>query len=86
MITVPTVNNNGNTQQSLIDEATNIHNALKHALKLIAESDLAHGRNYQTAGPHAHLTARVEVLQDCIVIRRLSDEYYKLALAIQTQK
>jgi hypothetical protein len=58
---------------------------LEAALKLIAESDLAQGRNFQTAKEGKYFAAREERAEDYKWLEAKSDEYLKLAIAIDEQ-
>lgn len=85
-MTVPVVNMNGNSKESLVKHAMDIHHALEAAQKLIAESDLAHGRNFQTlADPKFQFRAREEKTRDFRVLEAMSREYLDLAIAIHEQ-
>lgn len=84
MKTTPSVNLGGNTRGSLVDQAVDIRDALMRALKLIAESDLDHGRNYPGL-LYDYQSARKEKMLDCVTIRAMVDEYGELALHIQNQ-
>jgi hypothetical protein len=89
MKTVPVVNLNGNSKQSLVDEAMAIHHALDAAIKLISASDLTHGRNFQTitrlVGLGVHDQARAERAEEYKWLAVKSQEYLDLALAIDEQ-
>jgi hypothetical protein len=85
MKTVPVVNLNGNSKQSLVDEAMGIHHALEAVKRLITESDLTHGRNFQTAGTGAYYQARTERTEEYKWLAVKSQEYLDLAIAINEQ-
>jgi hypothetical protein len=83
MKTLPIVNINGNSRESLVNEAIAIRNALEVVQKLIAESDLANQRNFQTAEPGAYFVAREEKAEEYRWLDAKADEYLKLAIALQ---
>jgi len=89
MKTVPITNSNGNTKQTLVDEAIGIHNALETVKRLLAESDMTHGRNFQTVtrenGLGLYNQARTERAEEFKWLSEKSQEYLDLALAIDEQ-
>jgi outer membrane biogenesis lipoprotein LolB len=85
MKTIPVVNLNGNSKESLVEQAMAIHHALEAAKKAIAESDLNHGRNFQTAGTGAYIQARTERAEEFKWLDRKSSEYLYLAIKLDEQ-
>lgn len=86
MVTVPIVNNNGNTRASLVEQAMGIHSALEHVKGLVADSDLCHGRNFQTvADVEIGKAAREELARDYGWLNAKAKEYLELAIAIDQQ-
>jgi hypothetical protein len=86
MKTVPITNSNGNTKQTLVDEAIDIHNALEMVKRLLAESDMTHGRNFQTVKDTSkYFQARTERAEEYKWLETKSQEYLDLAIALNEQ-
>jgi hypothetical protein len=79
----PVVNSNGNTARSLIDSTMEVRSHVSKAMQALAESDLAHGRNYQTAKPGTHTQARIEHFDRLQALRKIADDMLDIALQIQ---
>lgn len=81
-LVIPVINLNGNSRQSLIDQALAVHKHLESAKNALAESDLAHGRNYQTV-PEMAGAAREQRRRQYEALEQLSREFLTIAYEIQ---
>lgn len=84
-LTTPVVNMNGNTKQTLVEDAMRIANALKAVEQAFRASDLLHGRNYQTAGGETRERAEMEQRKHFQWIHERAIEYQQLAIDINEQ-
>ena len=85
-ITTPVVNMNGNTKAELIQQAMAIHHAIEAACRVLAESDLAHGRNFQTvSSSNAQFEARNQRASDCAALKLMGTRYMDMACEIDQQ-
>lgn len=85
-LTAPVVNMNGNTKESLVAEVLAIRDALDAAKKLIANSDLAHGRNFQfIGGESVRASAQQDMRENFETLHKLSVAYMQLAIDINEQ-
>ncbi len=85
-ITTPVVNMNGNTKADLVKQAMEIHHALEAACRALAESDLAHGRNFQSVGAGAsYVAARNQRSSDYAALKLMATHYLDMACEIDQQ-
>src|SRR5262245_7859841 len=83
----PNVNLNGNSAESLLENCSRIRAGLHEAISAIQRSDLAHGRNYQTAkDPFGQQASAANALNDRLMaLTNMSREFEKLGYAIYKQ-
>ena len=87
-LVTPTINLNGNTAESLVEQLRTVIDAARLLKTAIAAaSDVTHGRNFQTAldPVKARIDATHAWGERWAMIDRLEDEMTDLALAIQKQ-
>ena len=87
-LVVPTINLNGNTAESLVEQLKTVINAARELkLAIAAASDVTHGRNFQLSLDP--ITQRIDAThawgERWAAANQMEDDFTELALAIQAQ-
>lgn len=78
----PTIHNNGDNAQNLIDQMTDARQALLDAVEAM-KAALPHMRNYPTiAGPAFYADDRAEAVRRIEVVQDMAEAYYQDAIAL----
>lgn len=85
MLIAPTVNLNGTSYESLLDDARGVLDALRELDRVLAEA-APHGRDYQTAPEGTYQHARDAWAERRELIDRMREEFRSYAIQISDQR
>jgi len=83
-MTVPLVHRNGTSKEELLDQITKACYALKQALEAVTDAQ-PNQRDYYPLPPDAWTTAQRDHLTRLQRLQDIRQEYFNLAIAIDTQ-